>query len=113
MVHACADGFTFTSTGIAASMTVPDARQAGAQGVLGAAQSVMAGTMAMVTGTLYDQFGRTVAYSVSAGAMVTLIAIGTALARSSWGMNQSNTADGVINLATPMVRGQRKRVSGR
>lgn len=113
MIHACADGFTFTATGIAASMTVPDARQAGAQGVLGAAQSIMAGLMAMVTGVLYDNFGRGVAYATCALAMVTLIAIGSFLAREGWGMNEANTSNGVISAANPPIRGQRKRVSGR
>jgi MFS family permease len=64
MVHAVSDGFTVSSTGVAVGMTVPEDRQAGAQGVLGGAQALAAGVMAVVTGALYDAFGRTVAYAV-------------------------------------------------
>jgi MFS family permease len=84
MVHAVSDGFTVSSTGVAVGMTVPEDRQAGAQGVLGGAQALAAGVMAVVTGTLYDEFGRTVAYAVCGVVMLTLVAIGVWLARSAW-----------------------------
>ena len=57
MIHSVFDGLTVSSTGVAVGMTVPEDRQAGAQGVLGAAQAMAAGIMAVVTGALYDQFG--------------------------------------------------------
>ena len=86
MVHAVSDGLTVSSTGVAVGMTGPDDRQAGAQGVLGGAQALAAGVMAVVTGALYDVFGRTVAYAVCASVMLTLVAIGTWVARSAWSL---------------------------
>ena len=88
MVHAVSDGMTISSTGIAAGLVVPDDRQAGAQGMLGAAQAVMAGSMAVVTGTVYEAFGRTVAYAVVAAVMVVLTAVGLWLARDSWSLRR-------------------------
>ncbi len=88
MFHAISDGLTISSTGVAAGMVVPDDRQAGAQGVLGAAQAVSAGIVAMLTGTLYDQFGRTTAYTVCAVVMVVMTVTGLWLARSAWGLRR-------------------------
>jgi len=84
MVHAVSDGLTISSTGVAVGMTVPADRQAGAQGVLGAAQAISAGMMAVLTASLYDEFGRTVAYLVCGGVMLTLVGSGVWLARSAW-----------------------------
>lgn len=80
MVHALTDAMTFASTGIAISMAVPPARQAGAQGVMGAAQSLIAAVTAGVIGALYEGPGRAVAYGTAAVAMVVLAVIGLALA---------------------------------
>jgi MFS family permease len=88
MLHAVSDGFTVSSTGVAVGMTVPEDRQAGAQGVLGGAQALAAGVMAIVTGTLYDHFGRTVAYAVCGIVMLVLVATGTWLARSAWSLTR-------------------------
>ena len=84
MVHAIADGITVSSSGVAVGMVIPEDRQAGAQGVLGAAQALSAGIMAVITAMLYDNFGRTTAYLVCATVMVALVAIGSWLARSAW-----------------------------
>jgi len=84
MVHALSDGITLSSSGVAVGMVIPEDRQAGAQGVLGAAQALAAGIMAVVTAALYDSFGRTTAYIACAAVMVTLVAIGSGLARSAW-----------------------------
>ncbi|MEZ5343853.1 MAG: hypothetical protein R2706_21170, partial [Acidimicrobiales bacterium] len=84
MLHALADGLTIAASGVAVGMTIPDDRQAGAQGVLGAAQALMAGITAVATGTLYQTAGRGVAYSAAAGAMVVLVIIGMAFARQTW-----------------------------
>jgi MFS family permease len=86
MFHAVNDGFTVSSTGVAVGVTAPAERQAGAQGVLGGAQTLTAGLTAVVTGVLYEHFGRAVAYGVSAAAMVTLVAIGVLLAGPAWRM---------------------------
>jgi MFS family permease len=96
MLHAISDGFTVSSTGVAVGMTVPEDRQAGAQGVLGGAQALSAGVMAVVTGTLYDQFGRTVAYAVCGSVMLVFVATGAWLARSAWSLNRPLHVDGPI-----------------
>ncbi|MEZ5246261.1 MAG: MFS transporter [Acidimicrobiales bacterium] len=80
MLHACADGITVASSGVAISMAVPEARQAGAQGLMGAAQSLTAGIAAPVIAGLYEGPGRAVAYGAAAVGMVVLAAIGVALA---------------------------------
>jgi hypothetical protein len=68
---------------------VPEERQASAQGILGAAQAVMAGVMAAVTGAVYQQFGRTSAYLPCAAVMVVLVATGAWLARSAWALREA------------------------
>jgi MFS family permease len=88
MVHAVSDGFTVSSTGVAVGMTVPEDRQAGAQGVLGGAQALAAGVMAVVTGTLYDVFGRSIAYAACGAVMLVLVGVGAWLARSAWSLNR-------------------------
>jgi MFS family permease len=88
MVHAVSDGLTVSSTGVAVGMTVPEERQAGAQGVLGGAQALAAGVMATVTGVLYQQFGRAVAYGMCAAVMLILVATGAWLARSAWSLKR-------------------------
>ncbi len=88
MVHAVFDGLTVSSSGVAVGMVVPEDRQAGAQGVLGAANALAAGVMAVVTGTLYDQFGRTTAYATCAAVMLVLIAVAAWLSRSAWTLSR-------------------------
>lgn len=85
MVHAVSDGLTMSSTGVAVGMVVPVERQAGAQGVLGGFQTLMAGVMAPVAGLAYEHLGRTAAYSVSAVAMFVFVLAGVVLAGSAWG----------------------------
>jgi MFS transporter, DHA1 family, tetracycline resistance protein len=80
MVHSVNDGLTISSTGVAAGMVVPPARQAGAQGLLGGAQTLLAGITALVAGTVYEQFGRTAAYTVSALLMLALVVVGVGIA---------------------------------
>ncbi len=80
LVHAVSDGLTLTAPGVAIAMAVPEERQAGAQGLMGAAQALTAGITAIVVGGLYDTSGRAVAYGTAAAAMVLLIAIAMVLA---------------------------------
>ncbi len=80
MVHAVSDGLTIAASGVAVGMTVPEERQAGAQGLIGAAQALFAGITAIVVGGLYDGFGRTVAYSVAAVGMIVCVVVALALA---------------------------------
>ena len=84
MVHSVSDGLTVSSTGIAVGMVVPGDRQAGAQGILGGAQTLMAGITALVAGAMYDEFGRTTAYAVAGATMLALVACGLALTGSAW-----------------------------
>lgn len=88
MVHAISDGLTISSAGVAVGMVVPDERQAGAHGVIGAAQAISAGIMAAVTGALYQAFGQATAYVVAAVVMMSMTAAGLWLARSAWGITR-------------------------
>lgn len=88
MVHAVTDGFTISAAGVAVGMVVPNDRQAGAHGVIGAAQAIAAGIMASVTGVLYQEFGQATAYVVAATVMVVMTAWGLWLARSAWGISR-------------------------
>ena len=56
--HSLNDGFTVSSSGVAAAMAVPTERQAGAQGLLGGAQTLVGGISALVAGQLFDHLGR-------------------------------------------------------
>ncbi len=80
MVHAVTDGLSVSATGVAVAMVVPEERQAGAQGVLGGIQVLAAGIVAPIIGSLYEVFGRTVAYTAAATSMVLLVGLGLALA---------------------------------
>jgi MFS family permease len=84
MVHAVSDGLTLSSAGVAVGMVVDESRQAGAQGVLGAAQAVGAGIMAGITGLVYEYLGRTAAYTVCAVVMVALVGLGIWLSGPAW-----------------------------
>ncbi len=88
MFHAVSDGATISAPSVAAGMVVPADRQAGAQGVLGASQALMAGVMAMITGEVYEAHGRTVAYTVVAISIFSLVVLGLYLARDSWSLNR-------------------------
>ena len=72
LVHAVADGLTVSSTGVAVGMVAPPARQAGAQGMLGAAETLTGGLTAVLAGALYSWGGRTLAYSTCSVIMVML-----------------------------------------
>lgn len=80
LIHALSDGLTLTAPGVAIAMAVPEERQAGAQGMMGAAQALAAGITAIVVGSLYENSGRAVAYGAAAVAMVILIAAAVVLA---------------------------------
>ena len=84
MVHAVSDGLTLSSAGVAVGMVIPADRQAGAHGVVGAAQAVSAGVMAVVTGALYEAYGQATAYAVAAAVMLVMTLAGLWLARSAW-----------------------------
>lgn len=84
VVHAVNDGLTVSSSGVAVGLVVPAERQASAQGLLGGAETLVAGITATVIGQIYQHLGRTVAYTCCAAAMLALIASGAVLSGSSW-----------------------------
>lgn len=81
MFHAVTDGLTIAASGVAVGLAVPDERQAGAQGLIGAAQALTAGTTAIVVGALYGSFGRFTAYAATASGMLVCVAVALYLAR--------------------------------
>lgn len=72
IVHAVSDGLTVTSAGVAVATAAPKERQAGAQGMLGAAETLTGGVTAQLAGLLYTIGGRELAYTVCAVVMVSL-----------------------------------------
>jgi hypothetical protein len=70
VVHSICDGLTVTSAGVAVATAAPRDRQAGAQGMLGAAETLTGGITAQLAGALYTVGGRELAYSVCAVVMV-------------------------------------------
>lgn len=70
--HGISDGITVSSTGVAVGLAAPADRQAGAQGMLGAAETLTGGLTAVLAGVLYTVGGRTLAYTVCAIVMVVL-----------------------------------------
>jgi MFS family permease len=84
VIHAINDGLTVSSCGVAVGLVVPAERQASAQGLLGGAQTLVAGITATVIGQVYQHLGRTVAYTSCAVAMLVLIITSAVLSGSSW-----------------------------
>ena len=77
-------GITVTSNGVAVGLTVDPARQAGAQGLLGGAQTLVAGLTALGAGWLYERHGRTTAYTITAACMIALIAAAFLFVGKAW-----------------------------
>jgi MFS family permease len=106
VVHAFSDGFTVSSTGVAVGMVAPPARQAGAQGILGGMQTLTGGLTATVAGQLYQHQGRTVAYGLTAVAMVALALTGAVLARSMWRVRPTAGVDtAAVDAASTLAPG--------
>lgn len=72
VVHAISDGFTVSSNAVAVGMVAPPDRQASAQGMLGAAQTLTGGITAVLAGVLYGAGGRVLAYTVCSVVMIAL-----------------------------------------
>jgi MFS family permease len=94
MVHSVSDGLTVSATGVAVGLVVPAERQAGAQGVLGGIQVLVAGVAAPVIGGLYENHGRAVAYTASAAGMAVLVVGGLLLAGPAWRLRDVAAAEG-------------------
>ncbi|HEX8780163.1 MAG TPA: hypothetical protein VF728_03195, partial [Nocardioides sp.] len=103
MVHAVTDGLSVSATGVAVGLVVPADRQAGAQGVLGGIQVLVAGVAAPIIGGLYEGYGRTVAYTVAAVGMAVLVVVGLLLAGPARGLrgDPSPGADQDLGPADP------------
>jgi MFS family permease len=99
MVHAVSDGLTVSATGVAVGLVVPAERQAGAQGVLGGIQVLVAGIAAPVIGALYENHGRAVAYTASAVGMAVLVVGGLLLAGPAWRLRDVAAAEEDQDLA--------------
>ncbi len=90
MVHAVNDGFTTSATSVAVAVTAPVHRQAGAQGLLGGAQTLSAGVMAVVVGAIYQSVGRAAAYGFTSVVMVVFVVAGLYLARDQWNVRPAS-----------------------
>jgi MFS family permease len=71
-VHALNDGLTASCTAVAVGMVAPADRQAGAQGMLGAAETLTGGITAVLAGVLYSWGGRVLAYTTCSVIMIVL-----------------------------------------
>lgn len=103
LVHATNDGFTVSSSGVAVGLVVPAERQASAQGLLGGAETLVAGITATVIGQVYQHFGRTVAYTSCSMAMVALILTGAVLSGSAWRLRDASPGRPVVAATDPFV----------
>ena len=77
-LNATTDGLTASSTAVAVGLVAPPERQAGAQGMLGAAETLTGGLTAVMAGVLYSAGGRVLAYS-TASALMVVLAVGAYL----------------------------------
>ncbi len=84
IVHAIFDGLTISSSGVATALVVPGERQASAQGMIGAVETLVGAVTAVLAGVLYDFFGRFTAYTVCAATMVALAVTAWWLAGPEW-----------------------------
>lgn len=72
IVHALCDGFTVSSAAVGVGMVAPAARQASAQGMLGAAETLVGGLTAVLAGVLYSWGGRELAFTTCSVVMIAL-----------------------------------------
>jgi MFS family permease len=84
ILHGVNDGLTVTGTGVAMGMVAPADRQAGAQGLLGGAQTLCGGLSALLAGWLYKHTTRANTYAVCSALMLSLVVIGALLAGPTW-----------------------------
>ena len=76
VVHATNDGMTASSVPVAVSLAAPPEQLAGAQGLVGAAQTLSGGVAAMTAGAVYDRFGPIATYVGGAATMLGLTLFG-------------------------------------
>lgn len=118
MFHAVTDALTIAASGVAVAMAVPEERQAGAQGLIGAAQALTGGITAGVIGGIYEGSGRAAAYTTASIAMLIVTVIGMWLAADFW-RNRSHEAladlgpDGEPGSDRPVHQARRPKVRDR
>lgn len=93
VVHAVSDGLSVSSSGVAVGLVVPAERQAGAQGMLGGAQTLAGGVAAILAGSLYDHFGRGTAYTVCAAIMFGCVVASFLLAGDRYGLTGASVTN--------------------
>lgn len=71
-----ADGYGFTAGQVAVSRAVPEERQAGALGLMGAAEVLGAGVAALPAAALYETWGSAPTWMATAGASLIILFIG-------------------------------------
>lgn len=84
MAHALTDGLTISASGVAVAMAVPEERQSGAQGLIGAAQALSGGIAAVVIAAIYEEQGRAAAYTTGAIGMLIFTAVAMWLGVDFW-----------------------------
>lgn len=92
IVHATNDGITAASVPVAVSLTAPPEQQAGAQGLAGAAQTLIGGCAAVGGGWVYEHLGPVATYVGASSMMLVLISLGWWRA----GEYRSRRIDGVV-----------------
>ncbi len=101
IVHAFSDGLSLASTGVAVGLVAPPDRQAGAHGMLGAAETLIGGMTAVLAGVLYSWGGRVLAFTTCSVLMLALVASAYLLAgpeyRSRRGIDPALVAVGARN----------------
>jgi hypothetical protein len=97
LVHATNDGFTVSSCGVAVGLVVPAERQASAQGLLGGVETLTAGISATAISQIYQHFGRTVAYTCCAAAMLALVVCGAVLSGTSWRLRDVSSREEALS----------------
>jgi hypothetical protein len=65
-----------SSAGVAVGLAAPAERQAGAQGLLGAFETLIGGMGAVAAGNIYDRWGQTAAFTTAGLAMLALTGFG-------------------------------------
>lgn len=92
------DALTVTGTGIAVAQVAPVERQAGASGLLGGMQTLVAGIAATLAGVTYEYFGRATAFTITGVVMVLMVVSGCILAGPTW---MRKPADGGMATSRP------------
>lgn len=89
MIAGVSDGYGFTAGQVAVSRSVPEERQAGALGLMGAAEVLGAGVAALPAAAVYDAYGARVVWVATGFAALVVLSIGWLRLRSSGPLHDS------------------------